>query len=47
VKTSFWSRNQGTNDEIDLLSEFEGEVFVTHELVHFNGLNDTVLSDSL
>lgn len=36
-----------TNDKIDLRTKAEGQILVAHELVHFDGLYDAVVRDSL
>jgi hypothetical protein len=36
-----------TNNEVDLFSKFECEESVTHELMHLDGLNNAVFSNTL
>lgn len=36
-----------TNDKVDLRTKVEGQILVAHELMHFDGFNDTMVSDSL
>ncbi len=47
VAVRAYLRVRHTDDKIDLRAKAECQVFVAHELVHFNGLDDPVVSNAL